>query len=377
MDGRVGAIVTALDAAGCAETAIALRRASTPRPSTGRPARPPARPRRSAIGVASIRSIPPNVREAIREALADVERGRRHGDGQAGATLPRRDSAPSASRVDVPIVAYQVSMSSPMLLRRRRARLDSSPGVATETVVALRCAADILITYFARELAETLGGKVAGHRRTRTPMTPTPTASAATRAPSGPQITPGGGPFAGCAPSRRCAVIQSPSSLGRGAHVHDATGRDFSTHARRLGTGATRSRPSRGRAGGGGGRQPRPRSLAWHRGPNWTWPSALPRGCRGASGPLRVERHRSDDERAAARARLHRARRDRQVRRLLPRSLRRAAGESGQRRWPPSATPDSAGVPAAVVANTASLPFNDPGALERAVSSATVSASPP
>ena len=40
-----------------------------------------------------------------------------------------------------------------------------------------------------------------------------------------------------------------------------------------------------------------------------------------------VERHRSDDERAQGRARLHRPRRDREVRGLLPRSRRFSLGE--------------------------------------------------
>ena len=65
-----------------------------------------------------------------------------------------------------------------------------------------------------------------------------------------------------------------------------------------------------------------------------------------------------------ARARLHRPRPHRQVRGLLSRPRRRAAGQ-GRLGRATLGVPDSAGVPAAVAAATTTLPYNDAAALER------------
>ena len=66
---------------------------------------------------------PANAREAVREALLDVERGRRHRDGQAGAALPRRDPRACARPRDVPVAAYNVSGEYAMLKAAAAARL--------------------------------------------------------------------------------------------------------------------------------------------------------------------------------------------------------------------------------------------------------------
>ena len=55
----------------------------------------------------------------------------------------------------------------------------------------------------------------------------------------------------------------------------------------------------------------------------------VPGAAEHGDGAPRLLGHRGDDDRAAARARVHRARADRQVRRLLPRPRRRAAREGG------------------------------------------------
>ena len=79
------------------------------------------------------------------------------------------------------------------------------------------------------------------------------------------------------------------------------------------------------------------------------------------------QRHGSDDVVHPSGARVHRARQDHQVRRLLSRACGFIAGESGQRRadaWPP----DSAGVPKAFADLTISLPFNDVEVVAKSVS---------
>ena len=91
MDGRIGALRAALDGAGFASTRGSSRtRRSTRRRSTAR----------SAMRVGSARALgggnkytyqmdPANSDEALWETCLDVERGRRHGDGQARAAVPR------------------------------------------------------------------------------------------------------------------------------------------------------------------------------------------------------------------------------------------------------------------------------------------------
>ena len=77
------------------------------------------------------------------------------------------------------------------------------------------------------------------------------------------------------------------------------------------------------------------------------------------------QRDGSDDVVRAAGARFHRARQDHQVRGLLSRPCRFAAGQRGQRRadaW----QPDSAGVPQTFADLTIALPFNDIEAVREA-----------
>ena len=68
---------------------------------------------------------PPNVREAIREALADVDEGADMVMVKPG--LPYLDVVRAVrERVDVPVAAYQVSGEYRDAVRRRRARLGGS-----------------------------------------------------------------------------------------------------------------------------------------------------------------------------------------------------------------------------------------------------------
>ena len=89
MDGQVGGrSATALDAAGHTDVAILAYSAKYASAFFG--------PFREAVDSSlqgdrrTYQQDPANAREGVREALLDVERGRRHRDGEAGAGLPRR-----------------------------------------------------------------------------------------------------------------------------------------------------------------------------------------------------------------------------------------------------------------------------------------------
>ena len=104
---------------------------------------------------------PPNVREALREARADVAEGADMIMVKPG--LPYLDVIRAVREaVDVPLVAYQVSGEFAMLhAAAERGWLDLDRAML-ETVVSLRRAgADIVITYFARPLAIALARQVA------------------------------------------------------------------------------------------------------------------------------------------------------------------------------------------------------------------------
>jgi porphobilinogen synthase len=156
MDGRVGAIRTALGRAGFSDTVIVSYAAKYASAFYG--------PFREAAGSTpqfgdrrGYQMDPPNVREAVREALADIDEGADVVMVKPG--LPYLDVIRAVrERVDVPVAAYQVSGEYAMLhAAAERGWLDL-PRAMLETSIALRRAgADLVITYFARELAETLG----------------------------------------------------------------------------------------------------------------------------------------------------------------------------------------------------------------------------
>ena len=156
MDGRVGAIRAALDAAGFTQTVIVSYAAKYASAFYG--------PFRDAAGstpqVGDRRAYqmdPPNVREAVREALADVGEGADMVMVKPG--LPYLDVIRAIrERVDVPVVAYQVSGEFSMLHAAAERGWVDLPRAMMETCIALRRAgANLVITYFARELAATLG----------------------------------------------------------------------------------------------------------------------------------------------------------------------------------------------------------------------------
>jgi porphobilinogen synthase len=158
MDGRVGAIRSALDAAGFARTVIVSYAVKYASAFYG--------PFREAAGSTprsgdrrGYQMDPPNVREAVREALTDVAEGADMVMVKPG--LPYLDVVRAVrERVNVPVVVYQVSGEFSMLHAASERGWIDLPRAMTETAIALRRAgADLLITYFARGLALSLAGE--------------------------------------------------------------------------------------------------------------------------------------------------------------------------------------------------------------------------
>jgi porphobilinogen synthase len=153
MDGRVGAIRDALDAAGFAHVALCSYAVKYASAFYG--------PFREAAGSTpregdrrGYQMDAPNAREAVREAQADVDEG---ADLLiVKPALPYLDIVRAVRRATpVPLAAYQVSGEYAMLhAAADRGWLDLDRAM-WETAIALRRAgAGLLITYFARALAE-------------------------------------------------------------------------------------------------------------------------------------------------------------------------------------------------------------------------------
>jgi porphobilinogen synthase len=162
MDGRVAALRGGLDEARLTRTAIVSYAVKYASAFYG--------PFREAAGSTprhgdrlSYQMDPANVREAIREARADVEEG-------ADAVIVKPaltflDVVRAVRRaVDVPLAAYQVSGEYAMLhAAAERGWLDLERAMWETTLGARRAGADLVITYFARALAERMSAaNVAG-----------------------------------------------------------------------------------------------------------------------------------------------------------------------------------------------------------------------
>jgi porphobilinogen synthase len=158
MDGRVAAIRRVLDEGGFASTAIVSYAVKYASAFYG--------PFRDAAGSTpqqgdrrGYQMDPPNAREAAREAMADVAEGADMIIVKPG--LPYLDIIRLVrERVDVPIVAYQVSGEFAMLhAAADRGFLDLQRAMS-ETLISLRRAgADVIITYFAKDIALALQGR--------------------------------------------------------------------------------------------------------------------------------------------------------------------------------------------------------------------------
>lgn len=160
MDGRVAAIRHGLDSAGHSGAAIVSYAVKYASAFYG--------PFREAAGSAPSRGDrkgyqmdPANGREALREAMADVEEGADALIVKPG--LPCLDVLRMVrDAVTVPVAAYQVSGEYAALhAAAERGWLDLDAAMWEAAISLRRAGADQLITYFARPLAE---GLRAGHR---------------------------------------------------------------------------------------------------------------------------------------------------------------------------------------------------------------------
>jgi porphobilinogen synthase len=152
MDGQVGAIRAALDAAGFTDTAIMAYAAKHASAFYG--------PFRDAAGSApsfgdrsAYQLDPANGREALREMALDVAEG---ADLLlVKPALPGLDLIAAArTRFDVPIAAYQVSGEYAMIAAAsERGWIDGPRALRETTTGIVRAGADIVITYAAAELA--------------------------------------------------------------------------------------------------------------------------------------------------------------------------------------------------------------------------------
>ena len=155
MDGCVAAIRAALDEAGFADRVIVSYAVKYASAFYG--------PFREAAGSTprqgdrrGYQMDPPNVREAVREAVADVEEGADMVMVKPG--LPYLDIIRAVREsVNVPVVAYQVSGEFSMLhAAAERGWLDLDRAMVETTIALRRAGADIVITYFARQMATSL-----------------------------------------------------------------------------------------------------------------------------------------------------------------------------------------------------------------------------
>jgi len=156
MDGQVGAIRAALDAAGHPSTAILAYAAKFASPLYG--------PFRDAVDVQIVgggdrkqyQQDYRNPREAEAEVALDVAEGADM--VMVKPALPYLDLiAAVRARFDVPVAAYQVSGEFAMVKAAAERGWVDGAAVALEPLIAIkRAGADIIISYLAHELAETL-----------------------------------------------------------------------------------------------------------------------------------------------------------------------------------------------------------------------------
>jgi len=152
MDGRVGAIRTALDGSGFADTPILSYAAKYASAFYG--------PFREAADSApqfgdrrGYQMDPPNVREALREARLDVEEGA--DIVMVKPALPYLDVIRAVREsCDVPVAAYNVSGEYAMVKAAAQKGWIDEQRVVQETLVAIsRAGADVILTYHAKDFA--------------------------------------------------------------------------------------------------------------------------------------------------------------------------------------------------------------------------------
>jgi len=156
MDGRVGAIRTGLDEAGFAELPIMSYAAKYASAFYG--------PFREAAGSTpqfgdrrGYQMDPSNATEALREVALDIEEGA--DIVMVKPALAYLDVVQRVrARFDVPVAAYSVSGEYAMIKAAAAAGMIDEERVVWETYTAIvRAGADIVLTYFAKDLAQRLG----------------------------------------------------------------------------------------------------------------------------------------------------------------------------------------------------------------------------
>jgi porphobilinogen synthase len=157
MDGQVGAIRAALDHSGRPELAVLAYAAKYASALYG--------PFRDAVDVAiadggdrrDYQQDPPNRREALAEVALDIAEGADM--VMVKPALAYLDViAAVRAKFDVPVAAYHVSGEYAMVKAASERGWIDGAAVALEHVGAIkRAGADLILTYFASELAETLG----------------------------------------------------------------------------------------------------------------------------------------------------------------------------------------------------------------------------
>jgi porphobilinogen synthase len=166
MDGRVAAIRRGLDEEGHAQVGIVSYAVKYASAFYG-PFRDAAGSTPRAGDRKGYQMDPPNVREAVREAVGDVEEGADALIVKPG--LPYLDVIRAVrEKVNVPVAAYQVSGEYAMLYAAAdRGWLDLERAMWETTLGIRRAGADLVISYFARTIAERLaeGRAVAEARR--------------------------------------------------------------------------------------------------------------------------------------------------------------------------------------------------------------------
>lgn len=157
MDGQVGAIRAALDAAGCTDTAIMAYAAKHASAFYG-PFREAADSAPTSGDRRGYQLDPANGAEAMREVALDVAEGA--DILLVKPALPALDLVAAVrARWDLPVAAYQVSGEYAMLAAAAERGWLDGPHATEEAVTAMvRAGAGIVITYAAAELAARLGG---------------------------------------------------------------------------------------------------------------------------------------------------------------------------------------------------------------------------
>jgi len=158
MDGQVGAIRGALDEAGFGDTAVLAYAAKYASALYG--------PFRDAVDVTIVgggdrkgyQQDPHNAREALAEVELDLAEGADM--VMVKPALAYLDVIASVrAAVDVPVAAYHVSGEYSMIKAAAERGWIDGPAVAMEHLLAIkRAGADVILTYLAGELAETLHG---------------------------------------------------------------------------------------------------------------------------------------------------------------------------------------------------------------------------